>query len=181
VIQGRSASEASHRSRSARDRVRPLVELALAELDTPQVGRRDVLLRLAELIFVEVVRRELSTSAADRPDWLGGLRDPVVARALAALHAAPARAWTLASLAAEVGSSRSVVAARFAHHVGRPPMQYLTAWRMQCAAQRLDAPGARVQAVAAAVGYASEAAFSRAFRRHTGRPPSAWREEPDPG
>jgi AraC-like DNA-binding protein len=157
------------------DRLRPLVDLALAELDARDAGRREVLLRLAELMFVEVVRRELAQAATDRPHWLGGLRDPLVARALAQLHGAPARRWTLASLAAAVGSSRSVLAGRFAQRVGQPPMQYLTAWRMQRAASLLDAPDARVQTVAEAVGYASEAAFSRAFRRHAGRPPSEWR------
>ena len=157
------------------DRMRHLIEFALCELREPSPGGQGVQLRLAELMFVEVVRRHLETMAA-QTGWLGGLHDPLVARTLALLHASPARHWTLEALAAQAGSSRSVVAERFAHFVGQAPMQYLTQWRMQLASRLLAEPGARkVAAVAEAVGYESEAAFSRAFKKCVGMAPSAWR------
>lgn len=156
-------------------RLAPLVDFALAELQAQRAGSRDVLLRLSELMFVEVVRCHLDTAADGEPDLLAGLRDPLVARALACLHERPAQAWTLETLATRIHSSRSTLAERFVARVGQPPMQYLGAWRMQLAARLLADGGAKVHAVAEAVGYASEAAFSRAFRRHTGLSPSDWR------
>ena len=134
-----------------------------------------MLLRIAELVFVEVLRSYLTTASEDGASWLGGLRDPVVGRALARLHAQPARAWTLPELAREAGASRSVLAERFTYFVGHPPMLYLTRWRMQLAASRLAAGAAPVSAVAADVGYESEAAFCRAFKKVTGVTPASWR------
>jgi AraC-like DNA-binding protein len=157
------------------DRLRHLVAFALSELRGPSSGSRDVLLRLAELMFVEVVRHHLESMPAAEATWLAGLKDPLVARALAHLHGDPARQWSLVELAARSGTSRSVLAERFAHFVGQPPMQYLTRWRLQLAARLLDEPHAKVGAVAAAVGYKSEAAFSRAFKKGTGVPPAKWR------
>ena len=157
-------------------RMKPLVDLALCELRAPRPGRQEVLLRLSELMFIETVRRYVETLPDVHEGWLAGLRDPLVARALALLHGKPAHAWTLDALAAEAGASRSVLAERFASRVGQPPMQYLAAWRMQLAARLLGAPGARVKAVAEAVGYDSEAAFSRAFSKAVGMPPAAWRD-----
>lgn len=161
---------------SPTDRLRHLVAFALAELRGPSSGSRDVLLRLAELMFVEVVRRYLATAPATEASWLAGLNDPLVARALAQLHGAPARRWTLEELAVRSGTSRSALAERFAHLVGQPPMHYLTQWRLQLASRLLDEPLAKVGAVAAAVGYESEAAFSRAFKKSTGLPPARWRQ-----
>ena len=118
-----------------------------------------------------------ATSRRCRPPqtgWLAGLRDPVVGQALAALHGEPATAWTVESLARAVGVSRSVLADRFAEMVGQPPMQYLALWRMQLAS-RLLLEGGRVAEVAAAVGYESEAAFSRAFKKLVGEAPATWR------
>jgi len=155
-----------------RDRLSPLVDFALAELRQRGQGSREVLLRLSELMFVEVVRRQLLDTAAERPDWLAGLRDPLVARVLAHLHAHPARAWTLEELAAATGASRSTLAERFLQYVGQPPMHYLIAWRMQLAARLLADGKAKIRAVAESVGYASEAAFSRAFKKHAGVSPS---------
>jgi AraC-like DNA-binding protein len=158
------------------DRMRHLIEFALCELREPSSGGRGVLLRLAELMFVEVVRRHLETMADTQSGWLAGLHDPLVARTLSLLHGAPARRWTLEGLAAQAGTSRSVLAERFADVVGQPPMQYLTQWRMQLATRLLAEPGARkVAAVAEAVGYESEAAFSRAFKKCVGIAPAAWR------
>ncbi len=161
---------------AASERMRHLVEFALCEMREPSSGSRGVLLRLAELMFVELVRRHFETMPAAQPGWLAGLRDPPVARALALLHGAPAEHWTLEALAARAGASRSVLAERFAHFVGQPPMQYLTRWRMQLAAGRLREPGAKLVAVAEAVGYESEAAFSRAFKKCVGIAPAAWRQ-----
>ena len=158
------------------DRLRHLVAFALGELRQRSAGSQEMLLRLSELMFVETVRRYLSSLPEAHTGWLAGLRDPLVASALARLHREPARAWTLDALAAEAGASRSVLAERFAHHIGQPPMHYLTAWRMQLATRLLAAPGARVKRVAEAVGYESEAAFSRAFKKRVGVAPMRWRE-----
>lgn len=158
------------------DRMRHLTGFALCELQQPSTGSQEVLLRLAELMFVEVIRQHLENVAATQAGWLAGLQDPLVARALSLLHAKPARAWTLAALATETGASRSVLAERFAGYVGQPPMHYLTRWRMQRATALLAGPGGgKVAAVAEAVGYESEAAFSRAFKKCVGMAPAEWR------
>jgi AraC-like DNA-binding protein len=153
------------------------VRFAMAESKQPRIGGESVLSRLSELMFVDVVRRYLETLPADRTGWLAGLRDPFIGRALAALHRNPARAWTLHSLAREVGLSRSVLAERFTQFVGRPPMQYLTNWRMQLAANYLLSGVDNVAVIANRVGYESEAAFSRAFKKTVGSPPSLWRKD----
>lgn len=157
------------------DRLGALVEFAVAESRDKRAGSRSVLLRIAELMFVEVVRRHLATLSGDAGGWLAGLRDPLVGRALERLHNDPGRAWTLETLAREVASSRSVLAERFAHFVGEPPMHYLARWRIQCAAGLLTDGGTKVSAVGRKVGYDSEAAFSRAFKKHAGVSPAAWR------
>jgi AraC-like DNA-binding protein len=160
----------------AGDRLSHLLAYALSELRAPSAGGRDVLLRLSELMFVEVVRRQLSDAPADQGGWLAALRDPLVSRVLARMHAQPARAWTLEALSAHSGASRSTLAEHFAQVVGQPPMQYLAGWRMQLATRLLADSGAKVRAVAEAVGYSSEAAFSRAFKKHAGLAPNAWRQ-----
>jgi AraC-like DNA-binding protein len=134
-----------------------------------------VLLRLCELMFVEVVRRYLAALPSEQTGWLAALRDPVVGRALALLHGAPAEHWTLARLARKAGGSRSALAARFTHFVGEPPMHYLARWRMQLAARMLVDGTDKVSAVAPAVGYDSEAAFSRAFKKAVGASPASFR------
>lgn len=139
-------------------------------------GADAVLTRLAEVMFVEVLRRYLQELGPEQTGWLAGLRDPLVGRVLALIHARPAQDWTLDHLAREAASSRSVVAKRFADLVGCPPMQYLASWRMQLAASRLVQGGAKIATIAAEVGYESEAAFSRAFKKATGISPGAWRE-----
>jgi AraC-like DNA-binding protein len=157
------------------NRLNALTEFAVAESRHARPGSRSVLLRIAELVFVEVLRSYLTSAAEDGASWLDGLRDPLVGRALAHLHAQPARAWTLPELAHEAGASRSVLAERFTDFVGHPPMLYLTRWRMQLAATRLAAGAAPVSAVAGEVGYESEAAFCRAFKKVTGVTPASWR------
>jgi AraC-like DNA-binding protein len=161
--------------RAEGDHLSHLVDFTMQESRTRSAGADIVLIRLAELMFVEVVRRYIAGLAPEQTGWLAGLRDPVVGQALSLLHGQPQRAWSLQSLAHEVNQSRSVLAERFTHVVGTPPMQYLGRWRMQLAARLLADGNAKVAAVAAAVGYESEPAFSRAFTRATGMPPSAWR------
>lgn len=156
------------------DRLHDLLAFALAEARAKRAGSDCVLLRISELMFVELVRRHVATMPSEAAGWLAGVRDDVVGRALALLHGEPARPWTVASLAKRAGCSRSAMAERFTQLVGEPPIQYLTRWRMQIAA-RLLAEGAKVSAVALDVGYDSEAAFSRAFKKAAGSPPSAWR------
>ena len=152
-----------------------LLKAAAEETSSARAGGQNVLARLSELLFVEAIRRYLETLPAAQTGWLAGLRDPVVGQALAALHGAPAEAWTVERLAHEVGLSRSVLAERFTEMVGQPPMQYLALWRMQLAS-RLLIEGAPVAAVAGAVGYESEAAFSRAFKKLVGQAPATWRK-----
>lgn len=141
-----------------------------------RAGADCVLTRLAELMFIEVLRRYLDDMPPGQTGWLAGLRDEVVGRVLTLIHHQPARPWTLIDLAREAGSSRTSLSDRFTQLVGQPPMQYLTQWRMQVAATRLAQSGAKVAAVGAEVGYDSEAAFSRAFKKATGLAPGAWRE-----
>jgi AraC-like DNA-binding protein len=154
------------------------VRFALAESTVPRIGGESVLGRLSELMFLHVVRRYLEGLPPEQTDWLAGLRDEPVGRALAALHRNPARAWTLQSLAREAGISRSVLAERFTQFVGHPPIEYLTSWRMQLAANQLRSSTDSVAEIANRVGYESEAAFSRAFKKAAGAPPSEWRKTP---
>lgn len=150
------------------------VHVAVAESRERRPGGNTILAKMSELMFVEAVRRHLDALPARETGWLAGLRDESVGRALAALHRSPRQAWTLEDLAREAGLSRSALAERFAALVGQPPMQYLAQWRMQLAAGML-ARGAKVSTAAFDVGYESEAAFSRAFKKLTGHCPGAWR------
>jgi AraC-like DNA-binding protein len=153
------------------------IGFAVEESKAPRIGGECVLGRLSELMFVDIVRRYLESLPAEGTGWLAGLRDPFVGRALTALHHSPSHAWTLESLGREVGLSRSALAERFTRLVGQPPMQYLTNWRMQVAANVLRSGTDSVAAIADRVGYESEAAFSRAFKRSVGASPSLWRKE----
>ena len=150
------------------------IRLATTEANQKRPGSQSILNRLSELMFVEVVRMHMDQLAENNTGWLAGLRDPLVGRALTLLHGRPTYPWTLDELAGEAGASRSVLADRFAHLTGYPPIQYLTQWRMQLAAKRLTESNEKVAAVAEAVGYDSEAAFSRAFKKVTGRTPTKW-------
>lgn len=147
----------------------------VAESRTNRLGSESMLTRMAELMFVECLRRHAEQVSAEQRGWLAGLTDPVVGAALVELHARPAHPWTLAELARAVASSRTVLAERFTRYVGVPPMQYLTQWRLQLAAEQLVRGTAKVAAIAAQVGYESEAAFSRAFKRATSQSPAEWR------
>jgi len=157
------------------------VRLARSESANRRAGGESVLAKLSELMFIEVVRRHLESLPAEQAGWLAGLRDPSVSKALSLLHGAPASDWTLEALAKEVGLSRSVLAERFVGLVGMPPMHYLAKWRMQIASGHLARGNANMATIAAEVGYSSEAAFSRAFKKVVGVPPSAWRRRPAAG
>ncbi len=150
---------------------------ALAESKGSRMGGQCMLGRISELMFVDVVRRYLETLPADRTNWLSGLRDPYVGRALMALHSNPSRDWSLEALAQEAALSRSAFAERFVEFVGHPPMQYLTNWRMQLATNYLRSANESISSIAGRVGYDSEAAFSRAFKKSVGSPPSEWRDQ----
>ena len=151
---------------------------AASEIAAGRPGSATVIAKLSELLFVEAVSQYAASLPAGQCAWLAALSDTQVGRALAALHARPAEAWTAESLAREVGMSRSVFAERFNSLVGQPPMQYLTLWRMHTAAQRLREAQGSVAQVGFAVGYESEAAFSRAFKREFGASPGTWRRSP---
>jgi AraC-like DNA-binding protein len=148
-------------------------------IEESQLGRpgaHEVLTRLAELMFIEVLRRYLQDLPRAQTGWLAGIRDDVVGRALAQIHDRPGHPWTLAELARAADSSRSSLSRRFTELMGRSPMQYLVQWRMQVAADRLARSGDKIAAIGADVGYDSDAAFSRAFKKETGMAPGAWRE-----
>ena len=151
------------------------VRYALAEARSPRPGGAGVLAKLSEVLFIEVLRLYMNEQAAGRTGWLAGVGDRIVGSALGALHKRPAHAWTLEDLAREAGTSRSVLAERFQHLVGSSPMQYLTQWRMMLAANLLARSNAPLARIAEDVGYQTDTAFSRAFRREFGAPPAAWR------
>ena len=151
------------------------LRFAMMEAVEKRAGGESVLAKLSELMFIEVVRRHLERLPPEKAGWLAGLRDPFVGKALSLLHGAPAQNWTIEELAKQVGLSRSVLAERFADLVGIPPMQYLAKWRMQIASGRLSGGSDKVATVATEIGYESEAAFSRAFKKMVGVPPSVWR------
>jgi AraC-like DNA-binding protein len=156
------------------------IHVAMMESADKRAGGESVLAKLSELMFIEVIRRHLEALPPEQAGWLVGLRDPFVGKALSLMHAKPARNWTIEDLAKEVGLSRSVLAERFADLVGVPPMQYLAKWRMQIASGLLAGGSVNIAKVAAETGYGSEAAFSRAFKKMVGMPPSAWRHRARP-
>ncbi len=153
--------------------VRQVVE----ESRSKRPGGEAMLERMSEMMFVDAVRRYVDTLPEESRGWLAGLRDRFVGRALALMHDAPAEEWTVDELGRRVGLSRSALHERFAEMIGQPPMQYLANWRMQVGAALLRNTNATVAAVAQEVGYDSEAAFARAFKRLMGTPPAAWRKQ----
>jgi AraC family transcriptional regulator, alkane utilization regulator len=156
--------------------VRELLRAGVRESSAAKPGAGSTLAKLAELLFVEALRRYMEGLPPEGKGWLAGVRDAQVGRALALLHADPGRAWTVDELAREAALSRSALGERFTALVGESPMQYLTRWRLALAAQTLRSGSEAIARIAGRSGYESEAAFTRAFKREFGVPPAAWRK-----
>lgn len=165
------------RETPAREWIESTFRYAAAQQGRSPPGDTAVMSRLSELLFVEALRHYLERLPESQRGWLAGLRDPIVGRALGLLHSSYRQRWTAESLAEAVNLSRSAFAERFTCAIGRPPMQYLTEWRLLRASRLLRESPRPVCQVAVEVGYESEAAFSRAFKRHFGASPSVWRRE----
>lgn len=157
--------------------LRELINTIMKETRRRRVGMQSVLAKLSELLFIEVVRCHAESLPAEARGWLAALADARIGRAIKALHRDPKRSWTLDILAREVGVSRTVLVNCFSEHLGMAPMTYLSKWRMQLAARMLADGNATIAQIAEEVGYESEAAFSRSFKRSTGVSPGAWRSE----
>jgi AraC-like DNA-binding protein len=150
-----------------------LIKEAQAQNSSSQL----ILGRLTELMFVEVLRHYMEELAPGQKGWLAALKDPYVSRAINLLHAQPTRPWTVEDLARDAGVSRSALAGRFTDLIGESPMHYLTNWRIHLAKQLLSEGHHSMAEVAERVGYESEYAFNRAFKRQVGKPPAAWRRK----
>jgi AraC family transcriptional regulator, alkane utilization regulator len=159
--------------------VSPLLEAGvryiIQETLSDRPGSSCVLARLTELMFVEILRSQMQQISEQQLDWIAALNDSMVSQVLNLLHARPEYPWTVTELAEQVGVSRSTLATRFAQLLGQPPMQYLMQWRLQLAVNLLKTTDASMAKIATQVGYESEAAFNRAFKRHLGTPPATWR------
>lgn len=155
--------------------IRSTFHYAAEEVAAGRPGSETVLAKLSELLFVETVRRYVAALPEGQTGWLAGLRDAHVARALALIHRDIARSWTVEELGREAGLSRSALGDRFIRLLGVPPMHYVSNWRMQVAMQNLRTSSASLAQVADMVGYESEAAFSRAFKKAVGTAPATWR------
>jgi len=164
----------------ADDWIEASLRFALGGLSRCLIGATTVMSKVAELMFVEAVRRYAATLPDEQQGWLAGARDPYVGRALALLHGRPCHPWTTEELACAVSLSRSAFAERFTAVVGMPPKRYLIAWRLQLAKEKLRKGGKPIAQVAYEVGYEAEAAFNRAFRREFGLPPATWRRQAQP-
>jgi AraC family transcriptional regulator, alkane utilization regulator len=168
------------RRRSAGPWIEQSIDFVLADSAAQKPGSELLMAKVAEALFAEVVRGYIETMPGNNPGWLAGLRDPQVSKCLALMHGAPAKGWTVDALADEVHVSRSVLAEKFAELVGVPPMQYLTRWRMITAAGMLRNEQTSLARVAEGVGYESQEAFSRAFKREYGVSPGVWRGRQSP-
>lgn len=153
------------------------IRFSVDQVDQSVPGREAVLARLSEVLFIETLRAYIAQLPPAQVGWLAGARDPHVGKALALMHRSPAHPWTIASLAEEVGVSRSVLAERFRHYLNESPMAYLISWRLQLGTQLLTSTSHSVAQIAAEVGYESEAAFNRAFKRELGTPPARFRSQ----
>jgi AraC-like DNA-binding protein len=154
------------------------LRLMAAEAKELRPGGEAVITRLGDILVIQAIRSWLRTDPSARKGWLGALQDPQIGRAIALIHREPDRDWTVASLAAELAMSRSAFAARFSELVGEPAMQYVTRWRMHVGLNALRDEGATVAELANRLGYRSEAAFARAFKRVIGTPPGAIKRAP---
>ncbi|HET9351589.1 MAG TPA: AraC family transcriptional regulator, partial [Burkholderiales bacterium] len=156
--------------------VRSSIQFSVEESTSARPGSAMVLARLSEVLFAEAVRHYMDELPTGKSGWLAALRDRHVGRSLSLLHAQPAYPWTVEALARKVGLSRSALGERFTALIGSPPMQYLARWRTSLAAAQLRESNASILRVATDVGYESEAAFNRAFKRDFGLPPGTWRK-----
>jgi AraC-like DNA-binding protein len=159
------------------------LRFSVTQVTSSDAGAQEVVAKLSEVFFAEALRRYQRELPPGQTGWLAGAREPAVGRALMLMHHRSAHPWTIPALAHEVGVSRSVLAERFRHYLGEPPMTYLTRWRLRLGARALASTLSSVAQIAAEVGYESEAAFNRAFRREFGLPPARYRRErqsPDP-
>lgn len=147
------------------------------EAGSGTVGSEAMLAKMSEVLFVDILRRHVASLPQEQLGWLTGARDPVVGKSLGLLHRRVSHRWTIADLAREVGLSRSALVERFTRFLSEPPMTYLTRWRLQLAAGALTGTSKGVAEIAAEVGYESEAAFNRAFKREFGLPPARYRRE----
>ena len=154
-----------------------LARLAETESRSARPGGEAVLERMSEMMFVDLIRLHLSAMPESQTGWLAALRDRHVGRVLSVMHGQPAEAWTLEKLSNHAGLSCSALQDRFVELVGQPPMQYLRCWRMQVASNLLVESNAKMITIAREVGYESEEAFSRTFKRAVGQPPAMWRRE----
>jgi transcriptional regulator GlxA family with amidase domain len=154
---------------------------SLSESEAPRAGGVATLGKLAELVFIEVVRRHIESTAPGASGWVAALNDRYVGRALALMHARPGENWTVERLARQVGLSRSALAERFVQVLGEPPITYLSRWRLRLAAQKLVSTRRTVESIAADAGYESSGAFAHAFKRTFGKPPSIWRKRKNRG
>jgi AraC-like DNA-binding protein len=153
------------------------IRFSVTGADASRAGEAAVLAKLSEVLFVETLRSYIAQLPAEQAGWLAGARDSEVGKTLALMHRNPAHPWTVASLAKEAGLSRSVLAERFRHYLNEPPMAYLTRWRLQLGAQMLASTNYSVSQIASEVGYESEAAFNRAFKREFEAPPARFRTQ----
>jgi AraC-like DNA-binding protein len=152
----------------------------VSESESSRPGRSVMLARMAETLFIEALRRYMAQLPPEQTGWLAGARDTVVGSAIAAMHRQPGAPWSLEKLATTTGASRSVLIERFAHFLGQPPLAYLAMWRLQLASRRLLTSRNTVMQIALDVGYQSEAAFIRAFKREFGSSPGAYRRSKTP-
>jgi AraC-like DNA-binding protein len=166
----------SQMSASAQSWLSNMLRVAAEEAGRGGSGSESLLARLAELMFIEVVRQHITHLSDDSKGWLSGLKQRHVGHALRLIHGQPEKPWTLVELAREVGLSRSIFADRFVQYVGVSPMHYLGRWRMQLAIRHLSIPGVSVAQAGSVVGYESEAAFNRAFKKYVGITPGSWRK-----
>jgi AraC-like DNA-binding protein len=157
------------------------IRYSVDNADASRPGGSAVLAKLSEVLFVETLRRYIALLPREQTGWLAGVRDPEVGKALALLHRRPAHPWTIATLASEVGISRSVLAERFRRYLSETPMAYLTRWRLQLGAQMLASTSSSVVQIAGEVGYESEPSFNRAFKREFGLPPARFRSQSKSG
>ena len=153
------------------------IRFSVNEADPSRSGGEAVLAKLSEVLFIETLRAYITHLPAEQTGWLAGARDSEVGKTLALMHRNPAQPWTIASLAQEAGLSRSVLAERFRHYLNEPPMAYLTRWRLQLGAQMLASTSYSVAQIASEVGYESEPAFNRAFKRAFTVPPARFRSQ----